>query len=298
AVQLNGDTPPKQVDRDDQEALLWAPSDDDPLHVGERPPGDPHPLPFAEIRIGKDREAGVEESSDRLDFRLRHGVESVPALPEDAHQPPRLVDLEVARFVHRVIQEEVSPEQRDTRETPGSATSGPRLDGREEHVEALRGELVRDELLAIAVGPQDPPRRGHRCRNDFWQGIDPLGLQPLTGGETTHQLPVASSRRIRPRWSATSRSPLPSVHRTRQRGITDPETIFGKASPPLVSSPFSAVRDHHPPTCREPPTNPAARLRPAVTVSSVNWRYSSEAVCLSRIQWRRTNRATPLSVSV
>src|SRR5207302_6306366 len=205
---------------DDEEAFFRTPSDYDPLHVGARPPGDPHPLPFPEIGIGKDREAAMEEFSDRLDFRIGHGVEMVPALPEDAHQPPRLVDLEVARFVHRVVQEEVSPEQRDARETPDSATSGPRLDGGKERVKALRGELVRNELLAVAVGPQNPPKRGHRCRNDFWQRVAPRGLRPLPGCETTHQLPLAS-RRIRPRSSETSCSPLPSVQRTRQRGVTD-----------------------------------------------------------------------------
>ncbi len=79
--------------------------------------------------MGKDRKAGVEESLDRRDFRIGDDVESVPALSEYAHQPSCLVDLEVARFVHRVVQEEVSPEQGDAREMPDSATSGPRLDG-------------------------------------------------------------------------------------------------------------------------------------------------------------------------
>src|SRR5436189_254732 len=126
AIELDGDAALEKVDRDHQEPFLGAHADDHPLDVGERPTRDTHALPFAEIRVGEDREAGVNEPFNVLDLRIRDGVESVPALSEDAHEPARLVDLEVARPVHHVAQEEVSSEQRDAREAPDSAPSGDR----------------------------------------------------------------------------------------------------------------------------------------------------------------------------
>src|SRR5205807_5954751 len=106
------------------------------------------------------------------------------------------------------------------------------------------------ERRAVPVRPEAPPARSHRFPNDFQPAFAPslphdfapLGREPLLGGETTHQLPLGSSRRIRPRWSATSCSPLLQVRRTRQRGVTDPESISAKASPPLVTSPSSGAR--------------------------------------------------------
>src|SRR5881396_197878 len=176
---MDGDTTLKKVYRDHEKAFLGTRSDYDAFHVGEGPTRDAHPWPFPEIRVGKDRETGAHDLLIRADFRIGDDVESVPALPEDAHQPARLVRLEIARLVHHVAQEEVSPEERDARETSDSATSAPRLDGGEEHVKALRGELVIDELLTIAAGPKDAPGRGHRFRNDFWQGFAPFGLHPF-----------------------------------------------------------------------------------------------------------------------
>src|SRR5437899_6979627 len=181
---MTGDIALEEVQRDHEKALLGIRSDYDAFHVGERPTRDAHPLALPEIRVGKDREARVDKFLNGLDFGIGNGVKSVPALPEYAHQHARLVGLEVPRLVHHVAQEEVSPEERDARETSDSATSAPRLDGGEEEIKALRGELVMDELLTIAAGPKDPPGRGHRFRNDFWQGFAPFGLHPFLGCET------------------------------------------------------------------------------------------------------------------
>src|SRR2546428_19901 len=174
------------IDRDHEETLLWVHADQDALHVGEWSPGDAHPLPLPEIRVGKDRVAGVEKSLDRLDLRIRDDGELVPALPEDAHQPARLVDLEIACLVHRVAQEEIAPEHRDARAAPDPAAARPRLDDGEEQIKALLGELVMDEALAIAVRPQDVPARDHRICDDFWQGFAPFGLHPSPGCGTNH----------------------------------------------------------------------------------------------------------------
>src|SRR5438093_13616492 len=103
---MDGDTALKEVHRDHEKALLGIRSDYDAFHVGERPTRDAHPLALPEVRIGKDREAGVGELLNPPDFRIGDDVESIPTLPEYAHQPTRLVGLEVARLVHHVAQEE------------------------------------------------------------------------------------------------------------------------------------------------------------------------------------------------
>src|SRR5205823_5671364 len=185
---MDGDAALEKVDRDHQEPFLGAHTDHNPLDVGERPTRDTHALPFPEIWIGKDREAGRDEFLNGLDLRIGDGVEAVPALPEEAHEPARLVDFEVARLVHRVAQEEIAREHRDAREAPDSAPSGPRLDGGEEQVKALRGELVIDELLAVAVGPEDPPARGHRSCNEFRQGFEFWIGDPARSEEHTSEL--------------------------------------------------------------------------------------------------------------
>src|SRR5437016_5580640 len=194
AVQLDGDAPTKEVDRNHQEALLGIRSHEDPLYVGEGAASDTHPLPLPKVRVGEDRNAGLDESLNRLDFCIGDGVESIPALTDHAHEPACLADLEVARLVHRVAQEEIAPEQRDARAMPHPATSGPRLDGGEERLEAFRGDLVIDELLAVAVGPKDAPARHHRLRGDLWQGFAPFGLRPSLGCETNNEFPLPRGR--------------------------------------------------------------------------------------------------------
>src|SRR2546422_1086507 len=235
---MDGDTALKEVHRDHEKALLGIRSDYDAFHVGERPTRDAHPLALPEIRVGKDREAGVDKFLNGLDFGIGNGVESVPALPEDAHQPARLVGLEIARLVHHVAQEEVSPEERDARETSDSATSAPRLDGGEEYVKALRGELVIDELLTIAAGPKDTPGRGHRFRNDFWQGFAPFGLDPFL--RVRDQLLITYVRRAAGESDHAAAPPpvsprdLTSVVRG---GLSPACAAPKKATPPSASAP-------------------------------------------------------------
>src|SRR5207244_13183800 len=105
---MDGDTALTEDHRDHEKALLGIRSDYDAFHVGERPTRDAHPLALPEIRVGKDREAGVDDFLNGLDFGIGNGVEPVPALPEDAHQPARLVRLALARLVPPVALEEGS----------------------------------------------------------------------------------------------------------------------------------------------------------------------------------------------
>src|SRR5439155_27290073 len=111
-------------------------------------------------------------------FRIRHDVELVPALPEQTYQAARLADLEIAHLVHHVAQKEVAPEHRHAPESANSAAPPPAFERGQQHVEALRSELVVDELLAVAVRPQHVPALLSRDR--FQQGFAPFGLLTLS----------------------------------------------------------------------------------------------------------------------
>ena len=178
---MDGDAAPKELDRHHEEALPGVSPHHDALHVGQRPVGDAHPLPFPEIGIGKDRKLGADELPNGGDLRIGDAFEPVPALAEHSHQPSRLTDLEMVRFVHGVAQEEIAPEQRNATPNPHSATPRPNLGRREEEIKALWSELIVYEPLAIAARPQHAPGRGRRLRLDFWQGFAPFGLHPFAG---------------------------------------------------------------------------------------------------------------------
>src|SRR6267143_1105675 len=62
AVELDGDASPEQVHRDHEQALLVIHPDHDSFDVGERSPGDAHALALAEVRVGKHRQSGADES--------------------------------------------------------------------------------------------------------------------------------------------------------------------------------------------------------------------------------------------
>ena len=100
------------------------------------------------------------------------------------------------------MQEEITPEQRGAREAPDPKPPGPGVDGRQKQFEALRRELVMDELLAVAVSPQDMPTRARaaerlgldRLNGGFWQGFAPFGHQLRLGAEPiTTTLPNTAS---------------------------------------------------------------------------------------------------------
>src|SRR5262245_10402826 len=173
AIDLDSDTTAKELHRHDDEAFLWIASYEDSLHVGQRPPLDAHPLPFPEKGIGEDGKLRTDELLNRVDLRIRHDFQVVPALPEQAHESAGFADLDVGRFVDGVAQKEIAAEQRNAAAHPGPAASRPRFGGRQENVKPFRDKLIVDELLAIAVGPRDAPGDVRRLY-DLWQGSAPF----------------------------------------------------------------------------------------------------------------------------
>ena len=186
-VELDGNAASQEIDRDHQQALLGVHSNHDSLDVGERPTRDSHTLPFAKIGMRQHRQAGADEALDRLDLRIGDDLEPVPALAEDANEAARLAHLEVSRLVDPVAQEEIAAKQGHARQASSSTTPRPGLHRRQEQVEALRDELVIDQLLAVAVRPEDTPARDHHTAGHrLWQGFAPFGLIPFWDARPIH----------------------------------------------------------------------------------------------------------------
>src|SRR5256885_1871639 len=96
--------------------------------VGHRPAEDSHPLALLQIGVEQRRKTGTHHASDRLDFLLRNHRPLVPSLAEDAHEPPRLADLDVAVLVQRIVEEEVAGEHRNVDPVSEAAATRPDFD--------------------------------------------------------------------------------------------------------------------------------------------------------------------------
>src|SRR2546427_9089316 len=106
---MDSHTALQQIDRDHEETLLWVHADQDALHVGEWSPGDAHPLPLPEIRVGKDRVAGVEKSLDRLDLRIRDDGELVPRSEEHTSELQSQANLVCRLLLEKKKKKKVAP---------------------------------------------------------------------------------------------------------------------------------------------------------------------------------------------
>ena len=182
---MNGDTSPKELDRDHQQTFLGIASDDDPLHVRERPAGDAHALPTAQIGMRHHRGATRDDLPDRFDLRVRDDGELVPAIAENAHEPAGPAQREIARFVDRMTKEDIPAEEGNARQPSNATTSAPRLDRGKEGGEPERGELIMDDLLAIAARPENVPALRHGFGVGVCQGFAPFGLFPVRRGRPT-----------------------------------------------------------------------------------------------------------------
>src|SRR2546422_6331085 len=126
-------------------------------------------------------------------------------IAQDADQLPCLEDLDVAVQIHGMVEEQVAGRHGNVDAVPLPAPSGPGLDLGEKRVKSLGGQLVTDQLLAVAFGPQGIPlpcprfraqaligRRETRslslCREVFWQGSAPFG------SDHSSTRPTSSSR--------------------------------------------------------------------------------------------------------
>src|SRR5436190_12247876 len=110
--------------------------------------------------MGPGGQAGGGHAPDRLDLGRRHFGPPLPALTEDGDQTARLAHLDVAPLVEGVVQEDVAGEHRHRGQPALTSLPCPHLQRRQEDREALGGQLIGHELLAVAAGPQDVPDRG------------------------------------------------------------------------------------------------------------------------------------------
>lgn len=183
-------------------------------------------LALAQIGMGQDGHAGAHDPPKHFDLAFGNDGQPVPSFPKDADEPSHLPHLDVALLVEGVAEEEISGKHRDARETPEPASRGPRLDLRQKRPEPLGGQLVGDELLAVAARPQRVPAGRSRGRvfrllrprllqvlSDHravrWQGFAPFGSEPLSEAEPARHLPRLPDGRGSRGGGVTSRPLIP-----------------------------------------------------------------------------------------
>src|SRR5439155_20295913 len=74
AVDLDRITPLQKFDGHHEQAFVRLAPDQDAFDIGERSPGDPHPLSLAEIRIREDRHTSPKDSLNGLDAVIRDDI--------------------------------------------------------------------------------------------------------------------------------------------------------------------------------------------------------------------------------
>src|SRR5262249_26435492 len=130
--------------------------------IGHRPAEDPYPLAGLQIGVRQRRKTGTHYPLDRLDLLPGNHRPLIPSLAEDAHEPPRLSDLDVAVLVQRIVEEEVAGEHRGPDSVPETAASRPDLECGKEGMEGLGDQLVVHDLLIVTPRPQNVPGRARR----------------------------------------------------------------------------------------------------------------------------------------
>ncbi len=159
AIDLHRDAPPQEVYRKDEQALLQVHADKDALDIGHRATCDSDALALTEIRVWKDGKTDAQQCLNCFYFPVGDDRQLIPALAEHADQSPHLADLEVACLVHGVVQEEIAGKHGAWGEAPGTELSGPHADLGQKDVKTLGGELVMYQMLAVAMRPENVPRR-------------------------------------------------------------------------------------------------------------------------------------------
>src|SRR5438876_378566 len=129
---MNGHAATQEVDGHHQQSLLGITSDHDALYVRKRSTRDAHALPSAQIGVRHHRGPTRDDLPDRFDLGVRDDGELVPAVAENAHQPARLAEREIAGLVDGMTKEHVATEERYAHEASGTATPAPRLNRRQE----------------------------------------------------------------------------------------------------------------------------------------------------------------------
>src|SRR5438105_4107550 len=104
-----------------------------------------HPLPLPQVWMRVDGKPAAQHGTNSLDFLFGHDRQSVPPLPQNAHEASCLTDLKIHCTVHQTMQEEVAWKHGDRDAIPDPRALGPHLYLGQKEVKALRRELLVDQ---------------------------------------------------------------------------------------------------------------------------------------------------------
>src|SRR5262245_35630666 len=151
AVDGHRDTSLEQRDRQDQQPLVRIALHENAFEVGQWAACDAHALALLQKRMRHERHTRGLDTLERPDLSVGHRVEVVPLLTEHLDESARLDQLEIAGLVHLVVDEQVAREHRSRDEPSRPGATRPDVDFGKEQLEALRRELIVDDLLAVTL---------------------------------------------------------------------------------------------------------------------------------------------------
>src|SRR5207249_3070508 len=128
----------------------------EPLDASEHSGDDADAIPDAYPRH-RPRAVGGDDPADGFHLLVRHRVERVPALAEDAHDAVGAGDAHVRLARGREAEEEVAGEQRLVENDPAVAPPARHTQARQEDVEALTLERALDFRLVLVARPDGEP---------------------------------------------------------------------------------------------------------------------------------------------
>src|SRR5438105_2402202 len=131
----------------------------EPLDAGEHAGDDADAIPDADPRQGP-RAVGGDDPADGFHLLVRHGMERVPALAENAHDAVGAGDAHVRLARGRKAEEEVAGEQRLVEHDPAVAPPARHAQARQEDVEALaleRASTFGPSWLRVQTANQRSP---------------------------------------------------------------------------------------------------------------------------------------------
>src|SRR5215475_1512583 len=105
-----------------------------------------------------DGKPAAQHGINSLDFLCRHDRQPVPPLPQNAHEASCLTYFEINRTVHETMQEEVAWKHGDRDAMPAPSPLGPHRYLGQKEVQALRHELLVDQLLTVTPCVECIPR--------------------------------------------------------------------------------------------------------------------------------------------
>ncbi|TMA59908.1 MAG: hypothetical protein E6J75_02210 [Deltaproteobacteria bacterium] len=129
------------------------------LDAGEHAGDDADPIADADPGQ-RPRPLGGDDPADRVHLVVRHGVERVPALAEDAHHAVGAGDTHVGLARGQEAEEEVAGEEGLVEDHPPVAPPARHAHARQEHVQALALERALDLRLVLVPRPDREPALG------------------------------------------------------------------------------------------------------------------------------------------